>query len=228
MEARQPSDEPVGFMDVVKLMWNRRSSRHLAFASGLTAFGAYSVLNWMASFMLRSHEISTGELGTWLAMIFGVGGAIGILLVTRFADKLAQHDKRWYVWIAAIASFLAVPTSVGIFTSDTATMALLFLVIPGALMTVFVPVGVAVIHSLVGLRMRATGSAILYLVINIVGLGGGPWSVGLLSDYLTPSLGTDSLGQAMLILIPIAFLWSGVHFVLAGRDLRADMERAPD
>jgi len=94
-------------------------------------------------------------------------------------------------------------------------------------MTIFVPVGMAAMHSLVGLRMRATGSAIFYLVINIVGLGCGPWSVGLLSDYLEPTMGADSLGQAMLLLVPVAFLWSSVHFWLSGRDLRGDMARAP-
>ena len=61
---------------------------------------------------------------------------------------------------------------------------------------------IATTHALVGLRWRATASAILFLVINIVGLGLGPFGVGYLSDMLAPSLGVESLRYAMLILLP--------------------------
>lgn len=116
----------------------------------------------------------------------------------------------------------------GVYSVNSGQLALLLLVIPGSLLTVFVPLSVAMIHGLVGLRMRATGSAILYLVLNIIGLGGGPWCVGMLSDYLAPTLGVQSLGTAMLYLIPAALGWSALHFLLAGRRLREELAQAPD
>jgi len=83
-------------------------------------------------------------------------------------------------------------------------------------------------HGLVGLRMRATASAILFLILNIIGLGLGPWSVGLLSDFLEPSFGIESLRYAMMFLTPIAMFWSATHFYLASRSLREDLAAAPD
>ena len=53
-EKRQVSDEPIAFSQVVSLLWNRRSFRHLAFAGALNAFAGYSTSNWTASFMIRS------------------------------------------------------------------------------------------------------------------------------------------------------------------------------
>ena len=41
------------------------------------------------------------------------------------------------------------------------------------------------------LRMRALASAILFFILNLIGLGLGPWSVGLLSDYLEPTHGLE-------------------------------------
>ncbi len=227
MESRQATRESPTFRQVVGLLWSRRSFRHVALGCGLNAFAGYAILNWTASFMLRNHEISTGELGTWLSLIFGLGGAGGVLLTSRLADRLAVADKRWYVWASAGASLICVPLIALVYTADSARVALLWLIIPGSLLTVYVPISVAVIHSLVGLKMRATGSAILYLVLNIIGLGGGPWCVGLLSDYLEPEMGTAALGTAMLYLLPVAMLWSATHFVLAGRRLRGEIEQAP-
>ena len=86
----------------------------------------------------------------------------------------------------------------------------------------------ATTHSLLGLRMRALSSAILFLILNLVGLDMGPLFVGLLSDYLQVSHGSDSLRLAMLYLLPIAVLWSSVHCYLAGKTLRADLAAAPD
>jgi hypothetical protein len=100
--------------------------------------------------------------------------------------------------------------------------------IPGLMFNVYVANSIACTHGLVGLRMRATASAILFFILNIFGLGAGPWSVGLLSDFLEPSLGVESLRYAMLYLLPVALTLSGLCFILASRNLRQDLADAPE
>ena len=56
------SDDNPLFVDVVKLLWSRLSFRHMAFAAALNAFAGYSTSNWTASFMIRRHQMTTGEL----------------------------------------------------------------------------------------------------------------------------------------------------------------------
>ena len=68
----------------------------------------------------------------------------------------------------------------------------------------------------------------MFLILNLIGLGLGPLSIGLLSDYLQPTFGADSLRQAMLYLLPVMMLWCSCHFFLAGRTLRQDLDSAPD
>ena len=74
----------------------------------------------------------------------------------------------------------------------------------------------------------AIAAAILFLILNIIGFGLGPWSVGMLSDYLNPSLGAESLRYAMVYLVPTVLFWSSCHFYLAARTLREDLAAAPD
>jgi hypothetical protein len=55
--------------------------------------------------------------------------------------------------------------------------------------------------------------------------GLGPLIVGLVSDSIGASLGSDSLRYSILSLVVLAYTWAGVHFLLAARTLRADLTR---
>ena len=227
-ERRVDSTVPVPLKQVLALLWSRRSFRHMALGAGLNAFAGYSTSNWMASFMIRSHGMSTGELGTWLALTMGLGGAVGVFCGGLLADRLARRDLRWYMWLPALTGFICVPFMVSIYLAPGAHTALLLGVVPGILFNVYLGNTIATTHGLVGLRMRALSSAILFLILNTIGLGLGPWTTGLFSDYLEPSLGVESLRYAMLYVLPAIMFWSACHFWLAGRSLRADLAAAPD
>ena len=227
-EKRQVSNQAVPLGQVVSVLWSRRSFRHLAMGAGLNAFAGYSISNWTASFMIRSHGMTTGELGTWLSMTIGLGGAVGVFCGGLLADRLAPRDQRWYAWLPALAGFICLPFMTAVYLVANPYTALLMGVVPGILFNVYLGNTIATTHSLVGLRMRALSSAILFLVINTIGLGLGPWSIGLLSDYLEPQLGSESLRYAMLYLLPAVMFWSACHFYLASRTLRQDLAAAPD
>ena len=82
-------------------------------------------------------------------------------------------------------------------------------------------------QSLVRPHMRALASAILLFIINLIGLGLGPWFVGMLSDALKPAYGVDAIRYALLGTVVVGAAWSSVHYLLAGRSLEADL-RAKD
>jgi predicted MFS family arabinose efflux permease len=227
-EQREASGESVPTMEVLRVLWSRMSFRHMALAAALNAFAGYSISNWTASFMIRSHGMSTGELGTWLSLIIGLGGAIGVFGGGLLADRLAPTDKRWYTWLPAITGFFCVPFMASVYLVSNPYMALTLSIVPGLLFNVYLGNTIATTHGLVGLRMRAMASAILFLILNIIGLGAGPWTIGMLSDYLAPSLGQESLRYAMLYVLPAIMFWSACHFYLAARTLREDLAAAPE
>ena len=227
MEDRQDVATDTPFPEVLKLLWSRLSFRHLAIGGALNAFAGYSSSNWTASFMIRSHDMSTGELGTWLALIMGVGGAIGVFWGSYIAERLAKFDVRWYMWMPTITGMICVPFMIATYVVEGAYTALIVSIVPGILFNVYLGNSLAMTHALVGLRMRAVASAILFFLINLIGMGLGPWGVGLLSDMLSAELGNESLRYAMLYLLPAAMGWSAVHFLMASRTLHKDLEAAP-
>lgn len=228
MEQKQVTDVAPSFSDVIKLLWSRMAFRHLALGAALNAFASYSSSSWTASFMIRSHGMTTGELGTYLALIMGAGGAVGVFFGGYIADRLSPRDKRWYVWLPALTGLIATPIIALTYYVDDAYVALACMVIPGVVSNVYLGNAIATTHGLVGMRMRALSSAILFFILNIIGLGLGPWMVGMVSDMLSASYGTESLRYSMMFILPVASFWSVCHFYMASRTLREDLAAAPD
>jgi hypothetical protein len=83
---------------------------------------------------------------------------------------------------------------------------------------------VATIYSVVNSRMRATAGAISIFFQSVLGFGLGPFSVGLLSDSLAPTLGTESLRYALLApvcLIPVMVIMLYMCAKTLPNDLKA-------
>jgi MFS family permease len=144
------------------------------------------------------------------------------------ADKLGPRDQRWYMWVPAIAGLVSIPFIAMVYIVNGPYWALGLSIIPGLLHNVYLGNTIATTHALVGLRMRALASAVLFLILNLIGMGLGPLFVGMLSDFLQPTFGNHSLRQAMLYLLPAVMTWSTLHFFLAARSLKEDLAAAPD
>ena len=227
-ENRASGGDNPSMLTVFKLLLSRPSFMLMALGAAMNAFAGYSSSNWIASFMIRTHQMPTGELGTWLALIIGVGGAIGVFSSGVLADKLGKRDKRWYMWVAVCACVISIPFQISLFLVDSPYTALLLLIVPAILSNAYLGATIACVHSMVGLKMRAVSSALLFFILNMIGLGLGPTSIGLLSDTLADQHGVDSLGYAMMYIIPSAMFISGIFYLLASRYIRDDLAKAPD
>jgi len=99
-------------------------------------------------------------------------------------------------------------------------MALIVQLLPSIFTTGYLGAALSVFHGAVEPRMRATASALFFLILNLVGLGFGTFIIGFVSDLLTPQYGIDSLRYSMLLIVSIACVWSAAHFVLGARDIK--------
>lgn len=210
--------------ETFNFLWAKKAFRHLAFGGALTAFVGYGVVTWMPSFLIRSHGMDTGDAGTYLGLILGIPGGIGIALGGWCADRYGARDTRWYLWIVSVALLAGVPFSVGIYLSETAWMSLLFLMLPVALGNFYQATTFSQTQGLVSLRMRAVAAAVLLFILNIIGLGAGPQAVGIVSDLLSDSYGQESLRYSLLI-FSFVNVWAAYHYYVAGKYLKQDLEQ---
>jgi len=206
----------------LRFMFGSRAFRHLSFASALYAFVGYSVVNLAPSFLNRTHEMSLASVGTWSALIFGVGGGVGNYLGGVFADRWGRSDERGRAYVPALSMILGLPFAAGAYLVSSPTLAALLLAVAAGAGLMYQGPAFAITQSLATPKMRASAAAILIFVISIIGLVFGPLTTGLLSDALEPRFGKDSLRWA-LFLVSLILAWAGLHFWLAGRALPPDL-----
>jgi len=189
------------FKSVFKYLLSKKSFVYLALAAGCHTFATYGLGNWLASFISRLHlptgGIEAGNIGITIGLILGFAGGAGSFIGGYFADKLGKADKTWYFKVSAYGGVVGIPfLLVFYFHSDTA-IALTCLFIGYTAISTFLGPAIAITHSIVPAKMRAFSSSVLFLALNLIGLGFGPLFVGFMSDVLEPSLGVESLRWAM-------------------------------
>ncbi len=221
-EGRVADEEQPTIMETFRFLWSKRSFRHMAVGGGLTAFVGYGVITWVPSFLIRSYGMSTGDVGTYLGLILGIPGGIGIALGGYLADRYGSRDTRWYLWIVSVALIASTPLFFGVYLSSTAFASLMFLILPILLGNFYQATTFSQTQGLVSLRMRSVAAAVLLFILNMIGLGAGPQAVGILSDILQPSYGDESLRYALLTLSTV-HIWAAYHYYQAGKSLKDDL-----
>jgi MFS family permease len=219
-----PTSAPA-LREVFALLWSRRSFRHLSFGAALHAFVSYGAGGWLPPFFMRVHGMSSGEVGTWLGLIAGIVGGAGTFAGGWAADRLGARDQRWYCWVCVLSLIVHAPFAIAGYLAGNPYTALGLYLVPAFMGPVYNAPNFAMTQGIVPLRMRAAGAAVLLFVINLIGMGLGPAFIGWLSDLLSPSAGVEALRYALLA--SNAFnLWAAVHYLLAARTLRQELQSA--
>jgi MFS family permease len=224
-EARTQKQEQIPFSVVLKTMLGFKAFRQISLGAGTQAFVGYGSIAFMPLFLMETHGMSPGEVGTALGLIIGIAGGAGTFLGGYMADRLGLKDVRWYMWIPAYGFLIAVPTSLGIYYFENIYLILALYVIPAFTSNLYTGPTFGMTQSLAPLAMRASASALLLFIINIIGLVLGPTTVGWLSDTFRESFSMDdslSLRWALAV-CSLVYLLSFIHYWLAARHLKADL-----
>ena len=205
------------FMTVVHTLWSRPVLRNTVIANTLCSFAGYATVAWVPTFFIRVHEMSSGEVGTMLAGLIGIGGAIGTFLGGWLADRLAPRSEGWRAWVVAISALIYVPFAWLCYTTESTTTAILAFSVPAAFGGVYIGCSYAIIQSHTPVAMRSVAAAINLFILNIVGLGLGPLLVGGVSDFYAADVGNqESLRYGMLAAVAVMFVTAG-WYIHAGR-----------
>jgi predicted MFS family arabinose efflux permease len=211
--------------DVMRFMLSMRSFKMLSVATGIAAFSAYGFGSWVPSYLRRVHEMGSGEIGTWIGIEAGVGGALGSIWGGRLADKLGAKDKRWYLWVPALSLVAYFPFVYLFLLIDNPRIALIAYFFAITFAAMHLGPAIAVTYQLVKVRMRALASAILLFVLNMIGLGLGPLLVGMVSDALAAEYGALSIRYSLMIVaaskfIAIWMFWSASKSLVTDLDAK--------
>ncbi len=228
VEITEANVEHASLGEVLRFLLSRRSFIFIVLASAVQSLSGYGVITWGAPFLSRVHEMSWAEIGVTMGWVIGVAGCAGVFLGGKITDRMGLRDAAWYMRLPAIQSFLAIPFIVGFTLLDDTSMAIACFVPFYFLGAMYVGPMHAMVQSLARVRMRATASAILLFVVNMVGAGLGPLSVGVLTDFVYgPIYGDDAIRYSLLTVGLLGGLAS-ILFWQASRTLAADIKSRDD
>ncbi len=221
VEGRVASADQPSISETLAYLRTKGSFLHMAFAGALTAFVGYGFTTWGGTYLIRSYGLGTGEAGTYIGLMLGIPGGLGIVAGGYLADKFGAKDPKWYLWTSAIALVASVPLGAFMYFAETVEVAVISMILPIFLGNFYQATVFSQTQGIVKLKMRAVAAGILLFILNIIGLGLGPQFVGIVSDLLEPAYGIESLRWALLI-ASLFYLWAGVHYYIAGKRLAAD------
>jgi MFS family permease len=220
----RPAAEPqntIRFSTIAATLSRKPSFWLLSFGSATSSMLGYGLAFWLPSLLQRSFGLNLVEVSHFISALLILGGVSGMLAGGWLGDRLGKSDRAFFAYLPAIAFVIGVPLfAAGMYSNDAKTAFVLFL-IPQAMAYVWLGPVLSAIQQLVEPAHRATASALFLLINNLIGLGGGIYLLGALSDFLLPHYGQEALRYSMLYSLGL-YLVSAVLLMLAGPRLRKD------
>ena len=227
-----PDDRSM-WQDLMSL-WRIPAFAILSFATGFTALAGYGMGTWFPSFLIRVHGLSLTEAGLILGVVGTLGALIGAVFGGILCDKLASRDARWQLRLPAVGAGLSV-IFLGLFIlwpesqfwqlgDFKVPYAVVFLFLGGIVSSFWIGPTYAAVQTLTAEHLRSQASALLLLLLNLIGLGLGPLVVGALSDLLIADFGHESVRYAMVISLSTVIIGSVLYW-LGGEQYRVALSR---
>jgi len=219
-----PADQtmaPYSFKGTVVLLAKKKAFWFLAFGAASSSMLGYGIAFWLPSLLQRSFGLSLIETSLFFGAILLIGGVAGVLGGGMIGDWLGQNNKAAYGLVPAAAFLLAVPLFAAGIMSGSATTAFILFLIPQALAYFWLGPVLSAVQHLVPADSRATASALFLLINNLIGIGGGIFFLGALSDSLTPIYGEDGLRYSMLYSL-IFYVIAAALMALAAKPLKSE------
>ena len=186
----------------------------------------YGMMAFNPMFLIQTYELSLRDAALQFGLVSAVMGIIGPLIWGPLSDKLhVRFPSAGRAWVAMFAMGVSPFLSFWVYFSPTAFDFYLRFVVYSIVLTGWMPPLYAILYEQVLPRMRAITASVYLLAMTILGLGIGPYLVGMLSDA------TGNLRMSMLSVNAAAVPIVIMLFVIAGRSQRDEealLERAAE
>ena len=242
-----PGIETPSFAETFSYLAKKPTFWHVALGSAMASFVGYGVGQYLNSFLMRTHELNLLQASQLTGFVLGLAAAFGTFFAGWLADRIVKRHPNALAWLPALGFGICTPFYIIGYMAPSLWIGVPFLVVGAVTHYFYLGCMFAATQGLADPRMRATATAVLLFIVNILGYGLGPPVIGALSDMFanvsmaSAGLTTADCGKAMLaasqgactvgqefglrwaIFVGLfGYLWAGAHFLFAWKTLRKD------
>ncbi|HUD51125.1 MFS transporter [Parvibaculum sp.] len=179
-------DAEVPFGEVLAyLKANAAAFLTMNFCFAFLAMMAYGTAAWIPTFFVRTHGWSIVEAGRWygwVIVIFGTGGVVAGGAIGDLVRSWGYRNGR--IIVMACTGLATLPFAIAFPLVDDANLALALLAPASFFATFTTGVGPSALQEMMPNQMRGFASALSGLIVNFIGLGLGPTSIALVTDFI--------------------------------------------
>lgn len=206
---------------VARDIWADPLRRALTGSYALAAFAYAGFAQWAPTFYMRSHGMTLREVGAIYSISSSGGALLGIILGGVVVGRMMERNMARALGLCGALALASALFSVAAFLTADRTLSLfLFACFGLAAGGTYAPT-IALFQERSASETRAFAAAIMLLVAVILGQGGGPFAIGMLSDFFRSWDFSQPLQLALIVassslILSATFLYSA--FRLAYRD----------
>ncbi len=154
----------------------------------------YGIMGFTPLFIMQEYDVSASETGLRFGIVVAVLGIFGPLISGPVSDWAhSRRPNRGRLWVVIFSLGLSPIPGYFTYTAPDTLSFYTWFVIHALLLTMWLPPFYAVLMELVLPRMRAITMSTYLVTYTILGLGIGPYTVGMVSDANDGDLGTAIL-----------------------------------
>lgn len=218
------------FAGTFAFLKEQKALRHMILGQMLSGLSFMGPINWMVSFLVRSHDASFAVAGGVTGIVLLVTGVLSGPAGGFLMDRLGARDVRWSAWICCLMMLTGAVAFGAIYVVPTLFLAIAAITVWQFLTNAVSPVTVATISNLAPAQYRALSLSFGFLLFQLFGFGVGAQFIGLLSDWLANSWQfgpEDALRYACMSAL-VFHLWGALHYWLASKSCREGYSRAAE
>ncbi|MEL6868321.1 MAG: MFS transporter [Pseudomonadota bacterium] len=198
------------------------------------SFGSYAVSNWGIDYITRFQPEYAPGAGNgrfrWLMYMQGlihlVGYGIGTYYGAVITEKLARKNVSAYGWMPGSVLIIGVPALIAAFWVHNIYAHLALVTVYLVAAGVYLGPSFAAAQTLAPINMRAMSTALFFLILNLIALGGGPTYVGIVSSMLEPQYGDVHALRLAITTLVVPYIVSIAAFFWAAKLMPKDWQEA--
>lgn len=230
-ETNDTGEKPAAppFKEALNILLSIPSWWAMCFGVAFASFAGYAFSAWQIDYLLPfdgqadkpvGFQNMMFALGFINMLAYGFGTWFGGYLADKFAKR--YDNVRAYALVPAVTAMCALPLAVLSFWVPTVWGHMAVVSVFVIFLGMYLGPSFAIAQTLAPINMRAMSTALFFLILNLIALGGGPTIVGILVDVFEPASGKVHAIRISMTWVSIVFAISAISFLVAAKHLPKD------